>query len=110
MVCKDQDKVQGPARHRELSTPGDRAARDEGTPDEAARSDQSIALAVVRSPAANRNRVRRNAKSVGSLRVAQHQPSGELALERHMDKAQPVGAELSRWGMAVVARLVPERE
>ena len=103
-----QDRAEGPATHLERRTPEDRAARGEDIPDEAIRSDQSNAPAAVRSPAANRNHARRNAKSVGSLRVAQHQPSEELAVEGHTGKARPAGAEVSRWGIAA-ARLVPER-
>jgi hypothetical protein len=99
LVRKAQDRAEGPATHWEQRTPDeDRAARGEGIPDEAIRSDQSNAPAAVRSPAANRNHARRNAKSVGSLRVAQRQPLEEWAVVGHTGKAQPAGAEMSRRG------------
>jgi hypothetical protein len=70
LVRKDQDRVQEAGKYRERNTPGDRATRDEGTSDGATRTAQSNALARMCRPAANRNRVRRNAKKGGSLRVA----------------------------------------
>ena len=104
---KDQDRVQEAAKPRGRSTPRDRATRGEGTSDGATRTAQSNAAAECR-PAANRNRVRRNAKKGGSLRVAQHRPLVELVVECHTDKAQLEEAKLRRLGIAV-ARLAPER-
>jgi hypothetical protein len=100
LVRKDQDRVQEAGKYRERNTPGDRATRGEGTSDGATRTAQSNALARVCRPAANRNRVRRNAKKGGSLRVAQPQPLVELAVGCHTGKAQLEGAELPRLGIA----------
>jgi len=60
LVRKDQDRVQEAAEHRERCTPRERATQGEGTSDGATpRTAQSNAVC---RPAANRNRVRRNAK------------------------------------------------
>jgi hypothetical protein len=104
----DRDSAPEPARHREGRTPGDRAILREDTLDRAARTDLSNALAAVRSLVASRNRALRNAKSVGTLRVARHSLRGPLAAQHHMGEPQRAGAELVRYCTAEIP-LAPER-
>jgi hypothetical protein len=104
----DRDKAPGMDRHRKGRTPGDQATRGEGTADRAGRIDRSNARAAGRSLAANRNHVRHNARSMGSLRMAPDQPSELLPVERHTDKARRAAVELMRLGTAGRA-WAPER-
>jgi hypothetical protein len=103
----DRGSAPEPARHREGRTPGDRAILGEDTLDRAARTDPSNALAAVRSLVASRNRALRNAKSVGTLRVARHSLRGPLA-QHHMGEPQRAGAEVVRYCTAEIP-LAPER-
>jgi len=103
----DRDCALEVEAHREGRTPGGRATVDPGNADRARRTDQSTVEAVC-SPAAKHNRAHRSAKLADSMRVAQHRPLVELAVECHTGKAQLEGAELPRLGIAA-ARLAPER-
>jgi hypothetical protein len=101
LVSMDRDSAPEVEAHGEGHTPAGRATVDQGNADRARRTDQSSVLAALRSVAAS-------AKRAGSLRVAQHRPWVELAVECHTGKAQLEGAELPRLGIAA-ARLAPER-
>src|SRR5437588_10092905 len=104
----DQDSAPEQARHREWSTPGDRATRGEGRPHRETHTDLSNALAAVRSLPANRNRAPRSARSVGTQRVARHPPGELLAVQCRTGEPRPAGAELLRYCTAETP-LAPER-
>ena len=108
LVSMDRDSAPEVEARGEGHTPAGRATVGQSNADRARRTDQSSFLAALCSLAANHNRSRRSAKRAGSLRVAQHRPLVELAVEWHTGKAQPEGAELPRLGIAA-ARLAPER-
>ena len=108
LVSMDRDSAPEVEAHGEGHIPAGQATVDQGNADRARCTDQSSVLAALSSLAANHKRSRRSAKLARSLRVAQYRPLVELAVECHTGKAQPAGAELSRWDIAA-ARLVPER-
>lgn len=87
-------------KDREWSTAGGRVTPGEGKSDRARRTDLNNAPAAVRSLAANRNRGRRSAKSMGTPRVVQHQPWEPLAAPHHTAELQRAVAQLLRLGTA----------
>ena len=81
-------KAPAPALDSVRSIPVDRVVRAEGTFHRATRIDLSSALPAVCSLAANCNHVLRSAKSAGTLRAAEHQPSEILAVQRPTPEAE----------------------